>query len=301
MVLVRIQNPFKNEYVVVNMPQDMKLADMQQVSELACKMANDISGSSEIPKSFTTFPVTTVGKRALLLVAQTMPDELANAQEGQLLISMLSAVNFLDQLLDRVGKKVMMRKSEYKNSIIEYCTKSPPEFVDAVRARALHLVDQARRVVPADELRANRLATLVDIVFQTFSELQEQSNESSDAEEKQFGGSEEPLELELEEKPTEGELEEDSNEEEEEKPERLSDEESEPGVSKEEPTRDKKEEEVKEKNPAPQKKEASKEEEQVDEEEDEEMMSDEDEDPEFSDAEFVSDEDEMEEDDEDDS
>lgn len=170
-VRVKIQNPFARDYVVIDMPRDMKLADMQQVSDIAVKMAAELSGSNKVPESYARFPVNNVGRMALYLIAKTMPDRLANAQEGDFLMAMIASNMFLRQLLDRVGMKVMMERKLYVNSIIEFCKSSNPSFEDALRMRLPVLVQQAHDTVPPDFDRARRLAKLVEIAIKTLDDL----------------------------------------------------------------------------------------------------------------------------------
>lgn len=170
-VKVKIQNPFKREYVVMDMPKDMRLADMQSVSDIATKMAAELCGSKKIPEFYCKFPINNVGRMALILIAQTMPDKLADSIEGVLLCAMISASSFIRQLLDRVGMKVMMDKKQYIQSIIDFCSRSTVYFVEALRLRLPVLVQQAHDTIPVDLDRARRLGKLVEIAIKTMDEL----------------------------------------------------------------------------------------------------------------------------------
>lgn len=170
-VRIKIQDPFSRDYVVMDMPRDMKLADMQSVSDIAARTAIELSGSKEIPSCYAKFPINNVGRVALVLIAQTMPGRLADAVEGEMLMGMISATRFLRQLLDRVGTNVMMSKKLYAQSVIEFCVKSNPFFIDALRMRLPTLVQQARDTVPVDVNRAKRLSKLADIAIRTLDDL----------------------------------------------------------------------------------------------------------------------------------
>lgn len=170
-VRIKIQDPFSRDYVVMDMPRDMKLADMQTVSDIATRTAIELSGSKEIPSCYAKFPINNVGRVALVLIAQTMPGRLADAVEGEMLMGMISATRFLRQLLDRVGTNVMMSKKLYAQSVVEFCAKSNPFFIDALRMRLPTLVQQACEAVPADINRAKRLSKLAEIAIKTLDEL----------------------------------------------------------------------------------------------------------------------------------
>lgn len=170
-VPVKIQNPFARDYVIIDMPKDMRLADMQAVSDYSVKMAAELSGSKGVPESYSMFPVNNIGRMALQLIAKTMPDRLANAQEGEFLMAMIAANRFMRQLLDRVGLNIMMEKKLYVQSIIDFCKKSTPYFGDCVRLRLPILVRQAHDSVPQDMERAKRLAKLAEIAIKTLDDL----------------------------------------------------------------------------------------------------------------------------------
>lgn len=170
-VPVKIQNPFARDYVIIDMPRDMRLADMQAVSDYSVKLAAELSGSKCVPESYSMFPVNNIGRMALQLIAKTMPDRLANAQEGEFLMAMIAANRFMRQLLDRVGLNIMMEKKLYVQSIIDFCKKSTPYFGDCVRLRLPMLVRQAHDSVPQDMERAKRLAKLAEIAIKTLDEL----------------------------------------------------------------------------------------------------------------------------------
>jgi len=170
-VRVKIQNPFLCKYVVMDMPHDMKLSDMQAVSDLAHKMAIELSGSKKIPDLYAKFPVNNVGRMALFLIAKTMPDELANAQEGDFLMAMIASNRFIRQLLDRVGMRIMMEKKLYVQSVVDFCKKSTPLFEDALRMRLPYLVQQAHDTVPSDLDRAKRLGKLAEIAIKALDDL----------------------------------------------------------------------------------------------------------------------------------
>jgi hypothetical protein len=157
--------------VTVQVPASLKLEDLQQVYQLAKKMAQAMADRAGVPDEFKTHPINTVGHQALLLVANTMPDDRAAGQEGKIMVSLLAAFGFIRQLLDRVGSSVLMDRQEYIQSLLAFCHKYGPLFTEAVRARLPHLLMQAQVSQPVDLKRAQRLQTLCNVVTQVFDLL----------------------------------------------------------------------------------------------------------------------------------
>lgn len=172
-VVYALKSPFASEYVRVPLSQTLTVEQLQDVVRLASRVASEICGADAVPRTFESFPINRVGHAALMLISRTMPDDLSDGKEGRLLLSMLGAVVFLRQVLERVSTRARMKREEYVSSVVSFCSKTGPLFVEAVRMRLPALVKQSFESSSPNPEMSQRLSKLADIAYSTFDSLKD--------------------------------------------------------------------------------------------------------------------------------
>lgn len=170
-VVHALKSPYSSGYVKLAVPSSMTLDQLRDAVKLSSLIASDLAGATNIPQSFSTFPINRIGNVALMLVSFTMPDKLADGIEGTLLLDMMAAIKFLRQVIDRVYNKIPMKRDDYIFSVVSYCMRFTPHFAEALRMRLPVLVKQAFDSVPSVLDMAQRLSRLGDIAITTISTL----------------------------------------------------------------------------------------------------------------------------------
>ena len=172
-VVHAFRSPYSNGYIRMTVPGSLTIGQLQDVVQIARKLAMELAGSSGVPNYFQTFPINRMGHSALMLITHSMPDKLADGIEGAILLSMLAAFKFMRQILDRIADSVQMKRDEFLSTLITYCVKFGPNFADAIRMRMPVLVKQAFASFPAVPDFAQRLSRLSDITLTTISTLRD--------------------------------------------------------------------------------------------------------------------------------
>lgn len=168
-----MKSPYGTGYVKMTVPTCFTLEQLQEVVRLSQQIASELAGTSSVPPSFSSFPINKIGNVALLLISNTMPEQLADGIEGTILLNIMAAFKFLRQILDRVANKVPMRREDYVASIVSYCNRFSPHFVDAIKMRLPMLVKQAMDANPPVPELAQRLSKLGDIALTTVASLRD--------------------------------------------------------------------------------------------------------------------------------
>jgi hypothetical protein len=116
-VLFHLKSPFKAEWVTMAVPSHLCLRDLRRSVELATELAAVLPGSESVPELFVRLPLDSIGQTALMLLGRTMPDEMADGVEGEMLVGMLSAHAFVGQLLDKIRSNQMLDRAKFISRI----------------------------------------------------------------------------------------------------------------------------------------------------------------------------------------
>jgi len=165
-----IRSPFTKNIINIKLPANLTIEDLQLISRLVNTVGIGILGNTNVPNLFMDIPFNQIGNTVINILYMALPYK--NSVEYRILIGMISAVKFLQQLIDRVGNDIMMDKNEYIRSILTYCFKYGPFFIESIKMKVKWFLLNNMKIYLNNELKIKRFYMLCFVLIDTVNNIE---------------------------------------------------------------------------------------------------------------------------------